>query len=90
MNPVHAPPPDFFKLFINIILHLRLGLTNCLFPSRFATKILYAFILFPKRATCLAVLIIIGYVTRVIFVRITYHEDPYHTDSSSLVFLPPS
>jgi hypothetical protein len=39
INPVHAIPSLLSKL--HIILHLRLGLPNGLFPSGVPTKILY-------------------------------------------------
>jgi len=32
--------------------HLRLGLPSGLFHSGFPTKIMYAFVISPKRATC--------------------------------------
>lgn len=44
MKPVHELPP---------CLPLLLGLSSGVFPSGFPTKTLYAFLICPKRATCL-------------------------------------
>jgi len=43
MHPVHTFPSYFHTIHSNISYHLRLGLTSGIFPSRFPTKILYAF-----------------------------------------------
>ena len=43
-----CPPPHFLKI------HLRLGIRSGLFPSGVPTKILYAPLLSPIRATCTA------------------------------------
>jgi hypothetical protein len=40
------------KIHFNIIFRPKLGLPSDLFPSCFPTKILYAFIYAPMRATC--------------------------------------
>jgi len=47
--------------------HLRHGLQSGLFPSGFPTKILYAHLLSPLRATCPAHLIILQVITCIIF-----------------------
>jgi hypothetical protein len=42
--------------------HLRLCLLRCIFLSRFQTKILYAFLIFPMRATCSVQHILLGFI----------------------------
>jgi len=51
MNPVHNFLSYFSKINLIFTLHLCLGLPTGLFPSGFPTKVLYAFLIFPKRAT---------------------------------------
>ena len=44
--------------------HLRLGIPSCLFSFRFPTKTLYTNLLSTIRATCLAHLILLDFITR--------------------------
>jgi len=46
INPV-VPLTYFFKVNLNTIFHLCLGLANGLFPSNFPTKTLYTSLFFP-------------------------------------------
>lgn len=45
MNPDHIRLSYFFKNHFNSTLHLRLGFPSGLFPSGFATKIVYIYFL---------------------------------------------
>jgi len=47
--------------------HLLLGVPNGIFPSNFPTKILYAFLISPFRATCPACFILLDLITLIIF-----------------------
>jgi len=67
INPVQTFPPYFPKINSNINLHLRLGLPSGVFPSGFPTEILYAFLVYPKRATYPAHLILPDLITLTIF-----------------------
>jgi hypothetical protein len=48
---------------ILILSYLLLSFPSGLFPSGFPTKMFYAFLIFPMRATCLAHLTLLGLVT---------------------------
>ena len=80
-EPDQSSPNDI--LWSNLILfsHLRLCVSNCLFPSGLPIEILYATLLSPIRATCSAHLIILDLITRIIF------GDGYRSLSSSLCSL---
>ena len=54
INPVQVPHPTSWSSILILSSHLRLGLSNGLFPSDFPTKTLYTPLLSPIRATCLA------------------------------------
>ena len=66
-KPVHAPHPNSCKSILKLSSHLPLGLPNGLFPSGFRTKPLYASLLSHKRATWPVNLIILDFMTRIIF-----------------------
>ena len=65
LDPVHTPHPTSWSSILILSSHLRLGLSSCLFPSRFPTKTLYMPLLSPIRATCPAYLIL-DFITRTI------------------------
>jgi hypothetical protein len=64
-NPVHITPSHLSKIHPNII-HLRLGLPSCLFPSGFPTNNLYTFLFSPIRATWPAHLILLNLIILII------------------------
>jgi hypothetical protein len=59
LNSVYTPHPISVRSTVIFPSHLPLDLSLCLFPSRFPTKIVYAFLISPMRATCLTRLILI-------------------------------
>jgi hypothetical protein len=67
INLVHAPYPTSWRSISILSSHLRLCLLSGLFPSGFPTKILYAYLLSPLRATFPAHLIILDLVTQITF-----------------------
>ena len=69
LDPVHTPTSTSWRSILVLFSHLCLGLPSGLFPSYFPTKTLYAPLLSPVRATCLAHLILIDFITRTILVE---------------------
>ena len=78
-SPIQSTyPHSTWRSILILYTHLRLGLSNCLFPSGFPTKILYTSLSSPIRATCPAHLILLDFVTRKILGEV------YRSFSSSL------
>jgi hypothetical protein len=63
MNPVHILLSSFFAVYHS---HLRLLLSRGIFPSGFATKILYAFFTRPMPAIYLAHLIFLDFIILIV------------------------
>jgi hypothetical protein len=81
LNPVHAPHPTSLKSILYYPPYISLGLPSGLLPSGLPTKILYAPLLSPLRATCPVHFIPLDLITRAIF------GDEYRSLSSSLCSL---
>ena len=79
-SPIQStyPHPTSWRYILILSTHLRLGLPCGLFPSGFPTKTLYAPLSSPKRATCLAHLILLDFIIR------TKLGEEYSSFSSSL------
>ena len=58
------PHPTSWRSILILSSHLRLGIPSCLFSFRFPTKTLYTNLLSTIRATCLAHLILLDFITR--------------------------
>ena len=79
-SPIQSlyPHPTSSRSILILSTHLILGLTSGLLPSSFPTKILYAPLSSPIRATCPAHLILLDFITRTIL------GEQYKSFSSSL------
>jgi len=66
-HPVHTLRPYFPKSILILSSHLRPGLLSGLFHLGFATKMKYAFLIFPMHATCPAHLILLYFITLSIY-----------------------
>jgi len=64
MSPVYSCHPVALKYNLILSTHLRLGLSNGLFPSRFPTKTLYASYLSPIRPAYRTRHIRLGFITQ--------------------------
>jgi hypothetical protein len=58
------PHPNSWRYILILSSHLHLCLPSGLFPLEFPTKTLYTPLLSPVRATCLAHLILLGFITQ--------------------------
>ena len=81
IDPVDALTVHFLRIQLNIILSSTPDLPSGLFPSSFPTKTLYA-LLSPIRATCLAHLSLLDFITQIIF-----YEEHRSLNSSVRSFL---
>jgi hypothetical protein len=100
-EPTTGPYPDpdkssryhaILSLLRSILIlstHLHLGFPSGLFPSSFATNILYAFLFHPNRATYPAHLIHFDLIILIILGKITSYEGPcYAVFLTSSHFIP--
>ena len=67
INSVPSPYPICWRSILILSSQLRMGVPSVLFPSVFPTKTLYAPLLSPILATCVADLILLDMTTRIIF-----------------------
>jgi len=79
-SPIQSiyPHPTFWRSILILSTHLRLGFPSGLFPYGFPTKTLYTPLSSPIRATCLADLIFLDFITRAVL------GEEYKSFSSSL------
>jgi len=88
INPAHAPPnPISWRSILQLSSNLRLVLPSGLFRLGFPTKILYAPLLAPIRATCPAHFILLDLITRKILGE-EYRSLSYHYAVFSIPLLP--
>jgi hypothetical protein len=80
-HPVHTFPHCFPKIHSDTASHLHLDLQSGLYPLGFPTKILYAFLIALICATCPTHLILLEFITLIIF------DAVYQVWSSSLCCL---
>ena len=64
LDLIHTPHPTSWRFILILPSHLRLGLPSGLFPSGFPAKTLYTPLPSPIHATCLALLILLDFITR--------------------------
>jgi hypothetical protein len=67
INSVHAPFPTFWRSILILSFHLLLGLPSGLCPTGFSTKTLYTPLLSSIRSKCIAYLVLLDLITRIIF-----------------------
>jgi len=79
LDPGHIPTSHtFWRSILILSSHIRLGTPSGLFPSGSPTKTLYTPLLSPIRATCLAHLIHLDFITQIIL------DEEYRTLSALL------
>jgi hypothetical protein len=67
LNPVHISPHNLFEVHFNIILPSTPRYPKWAPPFRFSDKNFYAFLISPMRATYPAHIIILYFITLIIF-----------------------
>jgi hypothetical protein len=81
-----ARPSHFPTIHFNIVLHLRLGLSNCLLPSGFPTKTMHAPLLSPFVLLALPISVFLTWWPKWYVVRNTEHKAPCYVVFSNPLF----
>jgi len=82
-NPVNSPP-YIIKIHFNILPSMS-RTSKCSLPSSFPTKIIYAYLISPMRATCFSHLTLLNSV----ILKSTNFESPSYAIFSTFCYLPP-
>jgi hypothetical protein len=76
MYPIHTLPPYFLTAILTLSFHLHIGLLSGLIPSGFPIKILYAFLISPIHSIWCTHLILLYFITLIIFGEACYLWSP--------------
>jgi hypothetical protein len=88
MNSVHILTPISLKHILISRSYLCLGLSSYRFPTDFATKIVYVFLISPMCVAYSSHAILFGSITLIILVKSTNYEASHYTILAVVWFLP--